>query len=44
MTKPFWTPEKKADYLKLVKEYMQRERAKGNIKHWRKYSEEKNEN
>ena len=42
MTKPFWTPEKIADYLKLVKarehkrkyirEYMQRERAKGNIK------------
>jgi hypothetical protein len=54
MTKPFWTPEKKADYLKLVKarehrrayirDYMKLARKLGNIKHWRKYKEEKNEN
>ena len=54
MTLPFWTPEKKSDYRKLLKarehrrkyirKYMRRERAKGNIKHWREYRKEKNEN
>ena len=54
MTLPFWTPEKKSDYRKLLKardhrrkyirEYMKRERAKGNIKHWREYRKEMNEN
>ncbi len=54
MTLPFWTPEKKSDYRKLLKardhrrkyirDYMRRERAKGNIKHWRDYLKEKNEN
>ena len=52
MTKRFWTPERKKHYYKLaaheekrrnyIREYMKRERAKGNIKHWRKYLEEKN--
>ena len=51
MTERFWTPERKKHYYKLaakeekrrkyIREYMKRERAKGNIKHWRKYLEEK---
>lgn len=51
MTKPFWTPEKKADYLKLVaarehkreyiRKYMRKARKKGQIKHWRDYINEK---
>ena len=51
MTKRFWTPERKKDYHKLaaarehrkkyIREYMRRERAKGNIKHWREYEKEK---
>ena len=51
MTERFWTPERKKHYYKLaekeekrrkyIREYMQRERGKGNIKHWRKYLEEK---
>ena len=51
MTERFWTPERKKDYHKLsaarehrrkyIREYMQRERAKGNIKHWRKYKQAK---
>jgi len=53
MTERFWTPERKKDYYNLTKarehrrkyirEYMRKERAKGNIKHWRKYLKEKNE-
>ena len=45
MTERFWTPERKKDYLKLaaarehrrkyIRKYMKRERAKGNVKHWR---------
>ena len=52
MTERFWTPERKKHYYKLaakeekrrkyIREYMHRERAKGNIKHWRKYLEENN--
>ena len=51
MTERFWTPERKKHYYKLaekeekrrkyIREYMQQERGKGNIKHWRKYLEEK---
>ena len=51
MTERFWTPEKKSDYRKLLKarehrreyirEYMQRESKKGNIKHGRQYLKEK---
>ena len=53
MTERYWTPEKKSDYRKLLKarehrrkyhrEYMKKERKKGNIKHWRQYLKEKNE-
>ena len=51
MTIRFWTPERKKHYQKLalkeekrrkyIREYMRRERAKGNIKHWREYKREK---
>jgi hypothetical protein len=51
MTERFWTPERKKHYYQLAKkeehrrkyirEYMRRERAKGNIKHWREYKSEK---
>ena len=51
MTERFWTPERKKDYYNLaagrehrrkyIREYMQRERAKGNIKHWRQYKRDK---
>jgi len=51
MTERFWTPERKKDYLKLaaarehrrkyIRDYMQRERAKGNVKHWREYKRAK---
>ena len=51
MTKRFWTPERKKHYYKLaakeekhreyIRNYMRAARAKGNIKHWRKYLEEK---
>ena len=51
MIEKFWTPERKKDYYALAaarehrrkyhREYMQRERAKGNIKHWRVYRKEK---
>ena len=54
MTERFWTPERKKDYYKLaearehrrkyIREYMQKERAKGTVKHWRTYRKEKNEN
>ena len=53
MTERFWTPERKKDYYKLaearehrrkyIREYMQKERAKGTGKHWRTYRKEKNE-
>ena len=51
MTKRFWTPERKKHYYKLaakeekrreyIRNYMRAARAKGNIKHWREYLEEK---
>jgi len=51
MTDRFWTPERKKHYYKLaakeehrreyMRKYMQKERAKGNIKHWRTYIAEK---
>jgi len=53
MTKPFWTPERKADYLKLFKDrekrreyhkkYMQKARDEGRVIHWREYRSRKNE-
>jgi hypothetical protein len=53
MTLPFWTPEKKSDYRKLLKarehrrkyirDYMRQKREEGKIKHWRQYLKEKNE-
>ena len=53
MTKPFWTPERKADYLKLFKDrekrreyhkkYMQKARDEGRVIHWREYRRRKNE-
>ena len=51
MTERFWSPERKKHYYKLaakeehrrkyMRKYMQKERAKGNIKHWRTYIAEK---
>ena len=51
MTKPFWTPERKADYLKLFKDrekrreyhkkYMQKARDEGRVIHWREYRRRK---
>jgi len=54
MTDRFWTTERKKHYHKLaaqdekrrnyIRGYMKRERAKGNIKHWRTYLAEKEKN
>ena len=51
MNNEYWTNERKADYLKLlkarkkraeyIKAYMARKRAAGQIKHWRLYQKEK---
>ena len=54
MTREYWTKDRKAHYLKLLKKelkrakymksYMARKRAEGKIKHWRQYKLEKTTN